>query len=62
MTVAGDVDVCIIGGAGHVGLPLALVFARAAKRVMIHDLNRAAPDTVRSGRMPFIEHVACLLD
>ena len=30
MTVAGDVDVCIIGGAGHVGLPLALVFARAA--------------------------------
>ena len=28
MTPTRDHDICIIGGAGHVGLPLALVFAR----------------------------------
>jgi len=53
-----DYDICIIGGAGHVGLPLALVFARAGKRVLIFDLNRAAIDTILSGTMPFIEYGA----
>jgi len=56
-----DCDICIIGGAGHVGLPLALVFARAGKRVLLYDLNRQALDTIRSGRMPFIEHDAAPL-
>jgi UDP-N-acetyl-D-mannosaminuronic acid dehydrogenase len=53
-----DCDLSIIGGAGHVGLPLALVFARAGKRVILYDLNRSALETIRSGRMPFIEHDA----
>src|SRR5262245_11047385 len=51
-------DICIIGGAGHVGLPLALVFARAGLRVLIYDLNKATMDTVKSGTMPFIEYGA----
>ena len=58
MPVARDVDICIIGGAGHVGLPLALVFARTGKRVMIHDVNRAALDAISGGTMPFIEYGA----
>jgi len=53
-----DHDICIIGGAGHVGLPLALVFARAGRRVLIYDVNRAAMETIRSGTMPFIEYGA----
>jgi UDP-N-acetyl-D-mannosaminuronic acid dehydrogenase len=53
-----DLDVCIIGGAGHVGLPLALVLAQAGQRVLIHDLNRSALDTIRRGRMPFVEYDA----
>jgi UDP-N-acetyl-D-mannosaminuronic acid dehydrogenase len=53
-----DQDICIIGGAGHVGLPLALVFARAGKRVLIHDVNRAVIETIKSGTMPFIEYGA----
>ena len=53
-----DFDICIIGGAGHVGLPLALVFARAGQRVLIFDLNRAAMDTIKSGTMPFVEYGA----
>lgn len=53
-----DYDICIIGGAGHVGLPLALVFARAGQRVLIFDLNRGAMETIKSGTMPFIEYGA----
>jgi UDP-N-acetyl-D-mannosaminuronic acid dehydrogenase len=51
-------DICIIGGAGHVGLPLALVFARAGKRVLIYDLNQSAMKTIKAGQMPFIEYGA----
>jgi len=53
-----EYDLCIIGGAGHVGLPLALVFARAGQRVHIFDLNEAAMATIRNGTMPFIEYGA----
>jgi UDP-N-acetyl-D-mannosaminuronic acid dehydrogenase len=53
-----DYDICIIGGAGHVGLPLALVFARAGQRVLIFDVNRTAMARIASGTMPFIEYGA----
>jgi UDP-N-acetyl-D-mannosaminuronic acid dehydrogenase len=53
-----DVDICIVGGAGHVGLPLALVFAAAGQRVMIYDLNAEALQRIESGTMPFIEYGA----
>jgi UDP-N-acetyl-D-mannosaminuronic acid dehydrogenase len=53
-----DHDICIIGGAGHVGLPLALVCARAGDRVLIYDLNQSAMASIAEGRMPFIEYGA----
>ena len=53
-----DHDICIIGGAGHVGLPLALVFAEAGQRVMVYDLNTQVMEQVRGGTMPFIEYDA----
>lgn len=53
-----DCDICVIGGAGHVGLPLALAFAAAGQRVIINDLNTAAMDLIKSGTMPFIEYGA----
>ncbi|PYR29112.1 MAG: nucleotide sugar dehydrogenase [Acidobacteria bacterium] len=53
-----DVDICIIGGAGHVGLPLALVFAAAGQRVIIYDLNADALKQIAGGTMPFIEYGA----
>jgi UDP-N-acetyl-D-mannosaminuronic acid dehydrogenase len=52
-----DVDICIVGGAGHVGLPLALVFAAAGQRVTIYDLNAAALATIAAGTMPFTRGV-----
>ena len=48
-------DVCVIGGAGHVGLPLGLVLADAGKKVVCQDVNSDAVATVNSGRMPFLE-------
>ena len=58
MSPSRDYDLCVIGGAGHVGLPLALVFARAGQRVLIYDLNEAAIRTIAGGTMPFIEYGA----
>ena len=53
-----DQDICVVGGAGHVGLPLALAFAEAGQHVTIHDLNTAALDVIKSGTMPFVEYGA----
>lgn len=53
-----DADLCIVGGAGHVGLPLAIVFASKNQRVLIYDVNEEAIGVIRSGRMPFLEQGA----
>jgi UDP-N-acetyl-D-mannosaminuronic acid dehydrogenase len=49
-------DVCIVGGAGHVGAPLALVLAKHGFRTLIYDVNRAALGVLASGQMPFLEN------
>jgi UDP-N-acetyl-D-mannosaminuronic acid dehydrogenase len=51
-------DICVMGGGGHVGLPLSIVFASRGKKVRIFDINRKTIDTVMSGEMPFMEHGA----
>ncbi|WP_231123292.1 nucleotide sugar dehydrogenase [Mycobacterium asiaticum] len=50
--------ICIVGGAGHVGLPLALVLADVGYTVDILDTNAAALKTIMAGNMPFIENGA----
>jgi UDP-N-acetyl-D-mannosaminuronic acid dehydrogenase len=48
-------DLVVVGGCGHVGLPLALSFAAMGLRVGIYDVDRPKMDGVMSGRMPFLE-------
>jgi len=48
-------DVCVIGGAGHVGAPLAIVLAHHGLRTLIHDINPQATAVLQAGRMPFVE-------
>jgi UDP-N-acetyl-D-mannosaminuronic acid dehydrogenase len=48
-------DICVVGGAGHVGLPLSIVFATKNQRVLIYDLNQKSMDVICSGQMPFME-------
>src|SRR3954471_18772794 len=50
-----DLDVVVLGGGGHVGLPLSLAFARAGLRVGIYDTNQATLDRIAAGEMPFLE-------
>jgi UDP-N-acetyl-D-mannosaminuronic acid dehydrogenase len=48
-------DLVVVGGCGHVGLPLAMSFAAAGCRVGIHDVDEDKLRLVGSGRMPFME-------
>lgn len=54
-------DITIVGGAGHVGIPLVLAFAEAGLTVNVNDVNEAGLATLRSGKLPFIEHGAAPL-
>ena len=48
-------DVVVVGGAGHVGLPLSLLLAESGLRVGIYDIDRDALDRIAAGSMPFLE-------
>ncbi|HJP96903.1 MAG TPA: nucleotide sugar dehydrogenase [Candidatus Saccharimonadales bacterium] len=50
-----DYDICIIGGCGHVGLPLGMAFAEQNKQVVLYDINQKAVDSVNAGKLPFME-------
>ena len=51
-------DVAVIGGCGHVGLPLALSFADIGLNTLIYDVNAKSVESVRAGQMPFCEEGA----
>ena len=55
---SGTLDVVVLGGGGHVGLPLSLAFAEAGLRVGIYDTNQATLDRIAAGEMPFMENGA----
>jgi UDP-N-acetyl-D-mannosaminuronic acid dehydrogenase len=48
----------IVGGCGHVGLPLGLAFAERGVRVTLLDIDPAKVEMVNAGRMPFQERGA----
>ena len=50
-----ELDLVIVGGCGHVGLPLALSLADCGYRVGINDIDQAKIEMVRSGQVPFRE-------
>ena len=52
------VDICVVGGAGHIGLPLAVVLASKGQRVLIYDINQEALAMISQGNMPFMERDA----
>ena len=48
-------DVVVIGGCGHVGLPLAIALADSGASVLVYDVAESAVETVNSGTLPFDE-------
>ena len=51
-------DICVVGGLGHVGLPLGISLAQSGKQVVLYDINQKTIDIVSQGKMPFVEEGA----
>ncbi|MGQ0805189.1 MAG: nucleotide sugar dehydrogenase [Actinomycetota bacterium] len=48
-------DVVIVGGCGHVGLPLGLALAERGLQVELFDIDATACEVINDGRLPFAE-------
>ena len=57
-TTVDNADITVVGGAGHVGVPLVLALAEVGLRVNVNDLNKDGLEMLAAGRLPFIEHRA----
>src|SRR4051812_8548601 len=58
MATAKTADLTVVGGAGHVGIPLVLSFAAKGLTVNINDINEQTLAILKAGRVPFIENNA----
>ena len=47
--------ITVVGGAGHIGLPLSIVFANKGFDVAVLDKNLEAMEMAKKGIMPFKE-------
>jgi UDP-N-acetyl-D-mannosaminuronic acid dehydrogenase len=57
-TAVRAADITVVGGAGHVGVPLVLALADAGLTVNVNDRNEGALAMLSAGKLPFIEHGA----
>jgi UDP-N-acetyl-D-mannosaminuronic acid dehydrogenase len=48
-------DIVIIGGAGHIGLPLGILFANKGKRIILYDKDKKNIQKINNSIMPFME-------
>ena len=55
MTKKDQYDACVVGGAGHVGAPLAIVMATHGIRTLILDIDGKALASIADGRLPFLD-------
>ena len=53
--MAAQEKLVIVGGCGHVGLPLGIVLASRGLSVALLDIDAAKVETINSGKMPFRE-------
>jgi UDP-N-acetyl-D-mannosaminuronic acid dehydrogenase len=51
-------SVVIVGGCGHVGLPLGLILADHGMKVTLLDIDSSKVNQINAGNMPFLEHGA----
>jgi UDP-N-acetyl-D-mannosaminuronic acid dehydrogenase len=51
-----EFDICVIGGCGHIGAPLAILLASKGFKVLIFDPNRNAWEAIKAGKLPFLEN------
>lgn len=53
-------DICIVGGGGHVGFPLGLMFASKNNKTLLYDINNNVLNKIKKGLVPFKEEKAKL--
>ncbi|HXU70651.1 MAG TPA: nucleotide sugar dehydrogenase [Polyangia bacterium] len=53
--MAKSFEAVVVGGAGHVGAPLAILLANRGVRTLVHDINDASLKVLASGKLPFFE-------
>jgi UDP-N-acetyl-D-mannosaminuronic acid dehydrogenase len=58
MATSRQFDVVIVGGCGHIGLPLGIMLAKAGVRVGALDTDARRREIVAAGKMPFLEYGA----
>src|SRR5579884_2331849 len=51
----GEYKIAIVGGAGHVGAPLAITLALKGWPTLVYDINARAVEQMRQGRLGFTE-------
>ena len=49
-------DIVIIGGAGHIGLPLGILFANKGKSIILYDKDEKYIELINKSKMPFLEN------
>jgi UDP-N-acetyl-D-mannosaminuronic acid dehydrogenase len=54
-------DIAIIGGAGHIGLPLGILLANKNKKVILYDKDKINIHKINDLKMPFMEEGGDLL-
>jgi len=53
--MSADQNIVIVGGCGHVGLPLGIALADHGKRVTLLDIDPKKVEMINAGEMPFME-------
>ena len=48
-------NVCVVGGAGHVGAPLGIALSSKGYNVTLLDKNKDYINKINNGKMPFLE-------
>jgi UDP-N-acetyl-D-mannosaminuronic acid dehydrogenase len=56
--MSSDRNIVIVGGCGHVGLPLGIVLADRGMHVTLLDIDPAKVEQINAGEIPFIERGA----
>lgn len=56
MSSSLDANIVVVGGCGHVGLPLAVALSAKGTKVSSYDVNQSAVSLVNSGVTPFFEN------
>ena len=51
-------DIAVVGGFGHVGLPLGLAFVKVGLKVCLVDISAEKQQIIDRGEMPFVEYGA----